>query len=330
MNGDQAVSLIIPVHKGGRAFQFCLEAVAALSPQPAEILVVANGDADASGVPARQRGYRVLNIPDAVGPAQARNLGVQHANSDIIFFVDADVTVQSDAIDRIVDFFRKNPEISAIFGSYDDEPFETNFLSQYKNLMHHYVHQSGHEEASTFWAGCGAIRRDAFLEVGGFDEKRFRKPCIEDIELGYRLKKAGYRIRLLKALQCKHLKRWTPSSLLKADILYRAMPWTELILQNKQFINDLNVDTSSRMSVVLVGLLLLSLLTCLLWPAVFWLAPCCVAGLLRLNRHVYRFFLYKRGLRFTLVTIPWHWLYFLYSGGAFLLGTLQHHIRSQR
>ena len=57
-------------------------------------------------------------------------------------------------------------------------------VSQYRNLLHHFVHQHGHAEASTFWAGCGAIRRAAFDAVGGFDAARFPRPSIEDIELG--------------------------------------------------------------------------------------------------------------------------------------------------
>lgn len=326
-NPALTVSLIIPVYNGGQAFRMCLDAVAALAPQPEEILVVANGDSDECGNLAQERGFRALTLPEAVGPARARNLGARQASGDILLFVDADVMVQSHAIRQIVGFFQRNPDIAAVFGSYDDDPFETNFLSQYKNLMHHYVHQTGSEEASTFWAGCGAIRREVFLELGGFDAGKYPTPCIEDIELGYRLKKAKYRIRVLKDLQGKHLKRWTPSSLLKADILCRALPWTELILQDKQFINDLNVDTSSRVSVVFAGMLVLSLFTSVVRPAAFWLAPCCAAGLLWLNWSVYRFFLHKRGLYFTLAVIPWHWLYFFYSGAAFVEGTLLYHIK---
>ena len=81
-------------------------------------------------------------------------------------------------------------------------------VSQYRNLLHHFVHQEGNPEASTFWAGCGAVRRAAFDAVAGYDEARFRRPSIEDIELGYRLRRAGYRIRLDRDLQCTHLKRW--------------------------------------------------------------------------------------------------------------------------
>jgi cellulose synthase/poly-beta-1,6-N-acetylglucosamine synthase-like glycosyltransferase len=81
----------------------------------------------------------------------------------VLFFVDADVMVSPDAIERVLGYFHREPEIDALFGSYDDQPAEPNFLSQYRNLLHHYVHQCGREEASTFWGACGAIRRDVFL-----------------------------------------------------------------------------------------------------------------------------------------------------------------------
>ena len=118
---------------------------------------------------------------------------------------------------RIAAAFQASPNLAALFGSYDDEPFESNFLSQYKNLFHHYVHQTAKVDASTFWSGCGAIRREVFLAIGGFEEN-YRRPTIEDIELGYRLKKTGHRIRLLKELQVKHLKRW---EILRQSIAHR-------------------------------------------------------------------------------------------------------------
>src|SRR6185503_11999663 len=100
----------------------------------------------------------------------------------------------------------------------------------------HYVHQHGAEEAATFWSGCGVIRREAFLEHGGFSSK-YQLPSIEDIELGYTLKRHGHRIRLDKTLQVKHLKRWTISNLLHSDIIARGLPWTQLILREKAFLN---------------------------------------------------------------------------------------------
>jgi GT2 family glycosyltransferase len=296
---------------------------------PEEIIVVADGDTDGSWRAAEQFGARVLKISNPGGPARARNLGARSAKGDILFFFDADVIIPQDAVSRIVTAFQSTPDLAALFGSYDDEPFENNFLSQYKNLFHHYTHQKAKEDASTFWSGCGAIRREVFQAMGGFDEG-YHQPAIEDIDLGYRLKKAGYRIRLLKALQVKHLKRWEAHSLLKADFFYRALPWTDLILNEGRFIDDLNINISGRISVVL-SFLLFSTLFGALW--IYWLfvpAVLCMMGLLAINWNLYRFFREKRGLGFAVKTIPWHWAYFFYSGVAFTIGVVMHWIKKIR
>ena len=204
------VSVIIPVHNGGEDFHRCLSAVTELEPPPDEIIVVVDGDTDGSECLAEGFDVQVLIAPTHGGPARARNLGARTARSDILFYVDADVVVPHDAILQVADAFSHEPDLVAVFGSYDNAPAATNFLSQYKNLFHHHVHQTGREEASTFWAACGAIRRGVFLALGGFDE-RYREPSIEDIELGYRLTQAGHRVRLRKTLQVKHLKHWDGS-----------------------------------------------------------------------------------------------------------------------
>ena len=55
---------------------------------------------------------------------------------------------------------------------------------------------------------AGRSRRDAFLAANGFDVERYKHPSIEDIELGYRLIRAGGSVRLNSDVQCTHLKVW--------------------------------------------------------------------------------------------------------------------------
>ena len=321
-----SISIVIPVHNGGTNFRRCLESIAAALPPPQETIVVADGDTDGSWHVAEEFGALVLRTPTPGGPARARNMGAHRAESDILFFVDADVTIPQDAVSRVATAFQHDPDLAAAFGSYDDEPFQTNFLSQYRNLLHHYVHQTGNEEASTFWGACGAIRREVFLAMNGFDES-YRRPSIEDIELGYRLRMAGHKIRLLKGLQVKHLKRWTVISLLNADFFCRALPWTNLILSGGRFIDDLNLSISSRVSVASVYALLLCLFTCFWIPWALVPALLAVMILLTLNRDLYRFYHQRQGLSFAIKTIPWHWFYFFYSGLAFAIGFLRHKSR---
>jgi hypothetical protein len=209
-----------------------------------------------------------------------------------------------------------HPEIVALFGSYDDTPAKRGLVTVYKNLQHHFVHQNSRREASTFWAGAGAIRRDCFLAQGGFDE-RYTRPSIEDIELGVRLKRAGYRIWLCPDVQVTHLKRWTFGSLLRADIFYRAVPWTRLILSTDRIPSDLNLDAKSRLSAVAAWALLASLALGFFSPWLWLGALAAGVALLALNVGFYRLVAQRAGLGQVPGAFGMHTLYYLYSSAVF-------------
>ncbi len=317
------VSVIIPVYNGGDAFRWCLEDLERCQPAPSEIIVVSDGDSDGSWKVAQEFGAIVIRQENR-GPAAARNLGARFATGDLLFFVDADVLVKTDTIGQVIRQFQTHPHLDALIGSYDDQPSQSNFMSQYRNLFHHYIHQCSSHAASTFWGACGAIRREVFLSVGGFDEC-YRVPCIEDIELGYRLHEAGYTLELVHTLQVKHMKKWRVSSVVKTDVVQRAIPWTTLLFQRRDRMkNDLNLRISHRVSAVCLLSLLISGAIALWYPLSLIIMSISTGLLLLLNRDLYQFFLVKRGLLFTLKAIPVHWLYYLYSSFAFLIGGTIH------
>jgi cellulose synthase/poly-beta-1,6-N-acetylglucosamine synthase-like glycosyltransferase len=85
------------------------------------------------------------------GAAMARNAGAKVARGDIILFLDADVEVPWDLIGRVQALFVDNPGMSACIGSYDAEPAACGLVSQFRNLLHHYLHQKAKRVARTFW-----------------------------------------------------------------------------------------------------------------------------------------------------------------------------------
>ena len=312
-----AISVIIPLYNGGEMFHRCLAALERCQPPPHEIIIVADGPGDGSWLPAQQRGYRTIVLKQRSGPAHARNIGVEAAEGDILLFIDADVLVPDDIISRISAIMTAQGGLSAIIGSYDDSPTAQGTVSQYRNLLHHFTHQHAREDASTFWGACGAIRRSVFRSIGGFDP-RYTQASIEDIELGYRLKEAGHAILLAKDLQITHQKKWRFADMLKTDIFRRAIPWSELLLAQNRIQMDLNLSFTARSSTLVVfSLALLPFLSAIL-PTCSVAAVPGVCLLLGLNYSFYRFLAEKRGIGFALKAIPLHWLYFLYSGLAFL------------
>ena len=311
------LSVIIPVHNGGETFHHCLEALARSERPADEVIVVDDGSNDGSAAVGRRFGAFVLSLAGGpFGPATARNQGAREASGDVLVFLDADVAVHADTLGRIEAFLQTHPEVAALFGSYDDSPAARTLVSYYKNLMHHYVHQQGRVEASTFWAGCGAIRREAFEALGGFDES-YRWPSAEDIELGGRLRQAGHAIRLCQDVQVSHHKKWTLSGLLRSDIFDRAVPWTRLIVSNSYLPNDLNLDLGSRVSAVAAWWGLLCLVGGF-WVPWLWigLLPS-LTLLVGVNRGLYRFFVRRGGWGFALGAVGLHVLYLLYSSLAF-------------
>jgi GT2 family glycosyltransferase len=200
------------------------------------------------------------------------------------------------------------------------------------NLRHHITHHRANRENATFWAGCGAVRRETFLGVGGFDEVRFPRPQIEDVELGYRMRETGT-ARLDPALQVKHMKRWTARNLIYTDIVERGMPWTQLMLEQGGVPNDLNLRASQRIAAALSPLTLLSaaLLPVALvagFAPLALVASLVLATALGLQLELVRDFARLRGPWFALKAWLFHQVHLSYSGATFAYCWLRHRLDS--
>jgi lipopolysaccharide/colanic/teichoic acid biosynthesis glycosyltransferase/GT2 family glycosyltransferase len=195
----------------------------------------------------------VVEDPSIRSPAAARNEGAARASGDVLVFVDADVVVHRDAFARIREAFAADPELVGLFGSYDDGLPTAGRVATFRNLLHHHVHQRCAGQASTFWSGLGAVRRDVFLDFGGFDAKQFAHASVEDIELGMRLASRGHRLVLNPSIQGTHLKDWTVWQMVHTDFLRRGVPWVRLILRNPGELptTTLNLSWQHRLSALL-------------------------------------------------------------------------------
>jgi glycosyltransferase involved in cell wall biosynthesis len=325
------LSVVIPVNNGGRDLERCLRGLRDSTWSDYELVVVDDGSTDGTAGLAESFGARVVRNPSRMGPAAARNAGALKASAPWIFFLDADVAVHADAIARAMARVRADPGLAGLFGSYDDDPPAPGLVSQFRNLLHHYVHQSGEfrddaRPAHTFWTGCGLIRRDIFVEAGGFDPQLYRRPAIEDIELGYRITRSGHRILLARDVLATHLKRWTLFDMIRTDVFRRGVPWMLLMKRSRVVETDLNVSKSQRTCVAATGLGLLASLAALRWPPALALLPLSLAAIVALNLDFYRFLARRRGPAFAVGSTAMHLVYYCCCGASVLIALSLWHL----
>lgn len=314
------ITVIVPVFNGGAVFDYCLKGLKAAHREPHEILIVGDGEGDGSWRKAEGFGFKGIRQDVNGGPAKARNFAAKEAEGEWLLFIDADIEVQADLLDQAVKAIKEHPEYAGFIGSYDDEPGAQDFLSQYKNLFHHYVHQNAPLEAHTFWGGCGLIRKDVFLAVGGFDAVRYPLPSIEDIELGYRLTAAGHRLAHFNGMLVKHWKRWGAWNLIKTDLFLRARLWTALMMEYGGVGEELNAGPKYKIGLIASFLLPLCMIGAILNLWFLFPAIACFATFFFVNLDLFRFFHRLRGGVFAFRTVIWRYIYDLYSGIGFGLG----------
>jgi glycosyltransferase involved in cell wall biosynthesis len=323
------LSVIMPAHNAAGILPRSLGALrnSDLSKDRWELVVVDDGSSDDTSLIAARYADTVVTLPGKPhGPAYARNRGFEVTRGDVIVFIDADCVVHQDTLSRFAALFEAQPDLGAAFGSYDDRPPAGGIMSQYRNLIHHYVHHQNAGEVETFWAGAGAVRRAIFSEAGMYDEWHYSRPQIEDIELGARIRRLGKRIRLDPAIQVTHLKKWTLRGVIRTDLRDRGIPWARLLMHRGAMMStaSLNLRWTEKLNTILVWVAALLVLAApflrSLWP--IRAAAVCLAIVLLLNIPLWLFFARVRGPVFAVLVMPAHLMYYLLNGISFGVGLL--------
>lgn len=319
------LSVVVPVRDGAEFLPRSLAALRAsdLPVESWELIVVDDGSLDSSAEIAAQYADRVVRVPPpAAGPPAARNRGIELARAPLVVFVDADVSVHPDALRRIRDLLAEKPELSAVFGAYDRSPSAPGLVSQYRNLLHSYVHRRDQGEAVTFWTGLGAIRRQVLEQCGGFDPGE----RLDDVELGYRMSSQGHQILLNPDIQGTHLKRWTLNGMVATDIVGRGVPWVRLLLQGRRPPGrpTLNLRVGEQVMTALTAVAVVTLMMGIAWGegASLLGAGMAVGTVIAADREFLSWLAAQRGWRFAISAIPLRLLYFTLNGVAVALALL--------
>lgn len=212
MAGMPDVSVIIPARNGASTIAACLEAVLSSDFPDFEVIVSDDASDDATPGIASRFACRIVRSEVPRGAASARNAGAAASAGRILFFIDSDILIPPGCLRRISAALTTG-ECDAVVGLLDKEAAYANLSSFYKNAYMHYTYSLLPPEMDVFYTSVAAVGREAFFDVGGFDED-YRSATIEDTEVGGRMRAHGYRIRLDKGLAVRHLRHYTLRELL--------------------------------------------------------------------------------------------------------------------
>lgn len=315
------ISVIMWARNAGSFLRESLKALRAEYSGQMEIIVVDDASADDTADVAGSMGARVFSLQRYSGPSVARNMAASKAKGEYLLFLDAHASIKAGTISRVMEYLDQTPDAAAVFGSYDALSGPGGTITQYRNLSRLHEHLNASQEARTFWAGCGAIRREIFLDLGGFDGITYPR-CQEDRELGYRLRQSGHSIHRDKELFCVPLERWSLYGHMRSELLCRVIPWTRLDLESEEPTFDLLLKRRRKLSIVLALLFLVFLPLAFIGPGFLFVAVTALFLFISLEGRLFYFFLRRRGPWFTLKSIPLRVLECLCSGAGCLYAWL--------
>jgi glycosyltransferase involved in cell wall biosynthesis len=236
------ISVVIPARNDIENLKKCINHIKASIKKPSEILVVDDASDPGLDKGLSDRDISIIKFNEQRGPASARNVGAKAAKGDVIVFLDSDVFIKKDTIEKIAYEFEEYGE-DAVVGVFDDYQQYRSFFGDYKNLWMKYSYEKIPERAALFYTSLAAVKKSVFLKTGGFDENH-KRPSTEDTAYGNVLWNNGIRPLMNREINAIHNKEYSFYGILKTDF-FRASDLLKMKLRK-----DLGeIQTGHRTSV---------------------------------------------------------------------------------
>jgi GT2 family glycosyltransferase len=317
--------MIIPAYNAESTLAECLTRIFESTYEVLEVVLIDDGSTDGTREIAARFTVRLVSTEGRVGPAAARNLGARVAEGDILFFIDTDVMLRPDSIERLVRRFAAG-DVDAVCGVQAVETRHRDLFSQYKNLWIRWTYLRLTGEVPLFYTTAAAILRAAFWQAGGFDAG-YTTPSLEDTAFGQTLARLGIRVRVQPDLEVEHVKRYSVASLLRTDFR-RAVALARLKLRHRDELgeNNSSVPTGYIASIPLAGLGTAALLAgaALGRPMLLATAAVVAAIVILLNCEFLRTLRVHEGWHRALASVPLLWLELLVAGVGAGFGLLSY------
>lgn len=222
MRADNKVSVVIPNYNGKRFLAACLKALLSDAPE-AELLVVDNGSADGSRelVEREFPGVRLIALDQNYGFPRAVNEGIRAASRPYVILLNNDTEVLPGFTDALADALEADGRAfsaqAKLISLYDPERIDD--AGNYYCALGWAFARGKDRPAACYevpgavfaaCAGAAAYRRELFEKIGSFDEAHFA--YLEDIDVGWRARIAGYRNLYVPSAKVLHAGSGTSGS----------------------------------------------------------------------------------------------------------------------
>jgi len=216
MSHTRDVALIIPTWNSLAWIEACLEAVAAQTLQPTEMIIVDDGSTDGTArwLTDHAPQARVEQLVEQQGFAVAVNRGIRVSSSPLIALLNVDTIPAPDWLERLVAAISDDPRRPGSVASKMVQLSEPGLVDNAGDTFSRYgsARKRGHGEPENAWttrepvlsacAGAALYRRELLEEVGRFDETY--ESYFEDVDLGLRARSQDYECLFEPAARVRH------------------------------------------------------------------------------------------------------------------------------
>jgi GT2 family glycosyltransferase len=194
------VTLAIPCYNVSEVLPETLDAVAELEPAPANVICVDDGSTDDTVEIIRQApGVELVQHDENRGLAATRNTALQHTETAGLAMIDSDVVVDPDWLVELTE--EMSATSAAAVGGRTRERVDT-LGDEWRAFYYSSDHGSERHELSWIFGANALYDTDALRDVRGWDEQY--RTNYEDVDIGERLREAGYTLRYTPEARAEH------------------------------------------------------------------------------------------------------------------------------
>ena len=248
----QIATVVIPNLNGMKYLKDCLDSLMEQSRQDFSVLLIDNGSVDGSAdyVESHYPEVEVVRFGTNEGFCRAVNEGILRSKTPYVILLNNDIICDECFVEKLVEAMEENPRCfscaSKMLQMYHPELMD-NAGDYYSAFGWAFAlgkgkkaeHYNKKREIFSACAGAAIYRRSVFEEIGLFDEVHFA--YLEDIDVAYRARIAGYRNLYIPQAVVRHVGSATSGSVYNefkirhssrnnVYLIYKNMPWPQIVL----------------------------------------------------------------------------------------------------